>query len=177
MQLPDTVLGSKTSSTTQAVSGEQIERPDGSVFTPAPPPAVKPEQKGEVRAELEPVAELPAVKLDGEPMNRWEQFAIVAGHWFTEASETIRDLSESGVATAQPESWSSYRARVAKRGWLPDGYSGGWLERVPLAVHYTVGPVGFVLGHAIVWVATRPLALCFAVLLAVAITVGHLISN
>lgn len=124
-----------------------------------------------VPADLVP-ADLPSTDLAGDRMTGPERAWVLVCHWARQAAQGAQEASArpGGVGHAQPESWVQYRARVKSRAWLPEGYSGGWLEWVPVVFHHTIGPVGFGLGHGIVCLLTR--MFCFivaAVLVAVVV--------
>jgi len=119
------------------------------------------------------VTDLPDAKLDGEKTPHRERLQIALSYWVSQAAAEIKDISErpGGIAHLQPESWAAYRARVASRSWLPEGQSGGWLEWAPVVYHFTLGPLGFAAGHAVVLLTTRLSWLLSAALLLGAITV------
>ena len=72
-----------------------------------------------------------------------------------------------GFADARPESWNQFRARVAARGWLPEGYDGWFLKKAPAAFYNTVGSVGWAAGTAVVWLCTHMLAFIAAFIVTV----------
>ena len=90
----------------------------------------------------------------------------------SEVSDATRRAGASrGPAEAQPESWRQFRARVAARGWLPDGYDGKALIVIPTVYYNTVGVAGWGVGQGVSWLCTHMFAFMLAFLLvATAIT-------
>lgn len=153
--------------------GDGIEPSDAPVAEdPAETSAADPDQVPETgslpSADLVPVDpgpdRLPAADLPG-PTGP-ERAAAVVRHVVHQTTESARRRSAGpGPGSAQPESWTQYRARVRARGWVPKEYRETWLGWVP-AIHYaTVGNVGWALGNGIVWLTTHMLAFYVAFLL------------
>ena len=123
--------------------------------TRGPKPAVPvPSTPGKV-LELVP-DELPEVELDGSQMSGVERAAVLLGHWFRLATETTTALAANPgvVGSDPPESWAEYRAYVDSKAWIPEGYEGKWLRRVPLAYYNSIGCLGFV-GDGVGWLFKR----------------------
>ena len=116
--------------------------------------------------------ELPEVELDGSQMSGAERAAVLLGHWFRLATQTTSDLTANPgvIGSDPPESWVEYRAYVASRAWIPEGYEGRWLLWGPLAYYNSIGCLGFVFDGA-GWLFKRMFRLVATVLIVAVITV------
>lgn len=134
--LPEVKLGDDPAETFRAAAPEPAPKPD---TPPMPPP-------GKV-LDLVPdeLVELPAADLGGSQMSGVERAANLLAHWFRLATVTTQALAANPgvIGTDPPESWAEYRAYVASRAWIPEGYEGKWLVGLPLAYYNSIGCLAF----------------------------------
>jgi hypothetical protein len=116
--------------------------------------------------------ELPEAELDGSQMSGAERAAVLLGHWFRLATKTTSDLTANPgvIGSDPPESWAEYRAYVDSKAWIPEGYEGKWLRRVPLAYYNSIGCLGFV-GDGVGWLFKRMFRFVATLLIVAVITV------
>ncbi|GAA3957390.1 hypothetical protein GCM10023085_44880 [Actinomadura viridis] len=119
------------------------------------------------------VVKLPDSDLDGDRINAAERALVLVRHW---SKHTLQEVQQSttrpgGIYAAQPESFAQYRAYVASRAWLPEGYDGRWLTWITVAYYNSLGWAGVAAGRGLAWLFSRMLRFNVAVMVtAVSVT-------
>lgn len=126
--------------------------------------------------EVAKTTDLPGGDLAGHRMSATEQGLVAVRHWAVQATDGAREIASAPgtVFTAAPPSFADYRAYVASRAWVPDGYEKGWLIWLPLAYYNTIGNAGVLTGYAVAWLTNRMLHFVVAVTVA-ALSLGLLL--
>lgn len=123
--------------------------------------------------------DLPDADLSGDRMTRSERGLVLVRHWAVQAAAGARETTSTpgSAFTVQPPSFAEYRAYVASRAWVPEGYEKGWLIWLPLVYYNTLGNAGVLTGYAIAWLTGRLLHFATAVAVAILATALILIFN
>lgn len=151
--------------------------PDETPETSDPGPATTgpdlPDPRPRPGTQVVKTSDLPDADLPGDRMTVVERGLVVVRHWMVQAAAGARGTvsAPGSVFTTQPPSFAEYRAYVASRAWVPDGYEKGWLIWLPLVYYNTVGNAGVLTGYAIAWLTGRMLHFVVAVTVA-AVAVG-----
>lgn len=120
--------------------------------------------------------DLPGTDLAGDRMSTAQRGLVVVRHWAFQAAAGARETTSApgSAFTVQPPSFAEYRAYVASRAWVPEGYEKGWLIWLPLAYYNTLGNAGVLTGYALAWLTGR--LLHFTIAVAVVILTATLIA-
>jgi hypothetical protein len=148
---------------------------------PGPEPTRKPgpDPRPTPGTQVTKTTDLPDADLTGDRMTRSERGLVVVRHWAVQAAAGVRETTSApgSAFTVRPPSFAEYRAYVASRAWVPEGYEKGCLIWVPLVYYNTVGNAGVLTGYAIAWLTGKLLHFAVAVAVVILTTALILIFN